>query len=542
MAESIFQDIVNTFKEINNETKQAFKATKNRPQSISRAAKKGTMQFAVITSRANSLADTTMVAKALERQYVSFIRVVASLNATTHEDDIDSYLKTLHQNFDIGDVSTTGRIGSILQSTKELEESFNRLHELNETVINADPNKIVVHYKDLPMYQRNNYFNQVGKLVKGPLYKTSKGIFTESEGLISEIFLTESLENGTYEIVQSHKIPQSFEFTKIDNTLANSYMKAVQIRESKEYQYPFNETILNDLCTESTITINEAKARSGNNKSNSNSVPVSRKVRYNISSNKVKGDINNNLSGNVGVSMGMVGNMDVNLKKAPDKKPINRVIELSDNDAKKANELVPTMVHLVTHFQKDDKIVRTEEYLIGVKTIIHPVSSESMIENLVKGVKRDRMFQHILKYTTGEVSFFKDLVLTLNDIKGEIKTKYRDSIWWTALRRRKERAKVLSRIRVNELLPNATIVVTSDELEYIRVNYKIDFNNINTAKELMKAYYLLGFVIVDPSVETCKFLFDGDVDFREQSYSSLERENSNKSKEIQNIMQILGKM
>lgn len=528
MAESIFTDIVNTFKEINDSTKQALKTAKGR-QSLSRTAKKGTMQFAVITSRANSLADTTMIAKALERQYVSFIRVVASLNATTNEDDVESYLKTLHQNFDIGDVSTTGRIGSLFQKSNRLEETFNRLHELNETVLSSYDDKIVVHYKDLPMYQRNNYFNQVSKLVKGPLYQTPKGIFTENDGMVSELFLTESIEDGTYEIMRSHEIPQSFEFTKMDNRLANSYMQVAQARETKEYQYPFNDTILNELCTESKIIINEAKGKKSLGLGNA---AVSKKIKYGINSTKLKGNISNNLT----------GDMTINVKQSQNNKPINKVNELSDNDAKKANELVPTMVHLVTHFQKNDKIVRTEEYIIGVKTIIHPVTSESMIENLVKGVKRDRMFQHILKYTTGEVSFFKDLVFALNDIKGEIKTKYKDSIWWTALRRRKERAKILSRIGVNSLLPNATIVVTQDEIDYIRNNYKIDFSNTNTAIELMKSYYLLGFVIVDPSVETCKFLFDGDVDFREQSYTSLERENSNKAKDIQNIMQILGKM
>ena len=105
-------DIIDMVKDIKNEipsdTNFRFKYTRN---SISRGSANSIMQFPVLTSNALSMDDLTMVSKALEREYATFIRVMVSM-----DDVIDlskgetklSKIKSMHQNMG---VQTSGAIG-----------------------------------------------------------------------------------------------------------------------------------------------------------------------------------------------------------------------------------------------------------------------------------------------------------------------------------------------------------------------------------------------------------------------------------------------
>ncbi|MEI2423164.1 hypothetical protein V6O07_23015 [Arthrospira platensis SPKY2] len=556
MQSTILKDLIDTMKSVYDEAKDLYKSGKSPRVSLSRGAKKGTLQFPVIASRAISLEDITMISKALERQYVSFVRIVASLNATTEEKDIESYLKTLHQNFELDDVDTTTAGKTFLRSIdSKVNEGLNVVHDLNKEAFKSariiDENAIIVEPMDLSTKQRMNYFNKVQNIAEGNLYRSHNGIFAISEsGSIKEIFLIEN--EGNYSICESIAFPDNIVYASNAHILAEAekLMGPIMKADCKPYEYPFNESILNDLChntelgllTEKTFKFNSKSGKHEAIKPNSKPTKV---YQYNSKQKGYQQEIYHKFLSD--------DNKNTNVEKSKAPNPEEQATQLSmvadknggltDNDVKKANELVPTMLHLVTHFKKDDKIVQSQDYLIGVKTIIHPVSTDSMISNLTKGVKRDKTFLNILKYTTGEINFFKDLVFTIGNIKDEIKSKYKDSMWWSALRRRQEKAKNLAKIRAkNQLLPNATIVMTQDEVDIIKQQYKIDFGKAATAKSLMSSYYLLAFVIVDPSAEIAKFLFDGENDFSQQSYTSLERENSNQAKEVKNIMQILGKM
>jgi hypothetical protein len=93
-----------------------------------------------------------------------------------------------------------------------------------------------------------------------------------------------------------------------------------------------------------------------------------------------------------------------------------------------------------------------------------------------------------------------------------------------------------------QILPNATIVVSTEEVTYLKNEYGVDLFNPRTVKELMDYYFLLGFVILDPSTELAYFMFDGYSGYQTFSYEALERENQNTAKELKNIMTVLGKL
>ena len=226
--------------------------------------------------------------------------------------------------------------------------------------------------------------------------------------------------------------------------------------------------------------------------------------------------------------------------------PRETVVEkdlLRDNDVKKANELMPTLLHLKTFFKDSNDSLNAVDYMIGVKVVIHTVNSNVMMDNLVKGLKRGKAFFNVMKLTTGEMAFFKDFVFAVSRIKDDVTSKFKGNPWFNSLIRRRKYSRILKGFNLkSQLVPNTTIVISMDEVEQIKMEHDIDVMNVDIAYEIMNQLFLLGFVVVDSSIQTAHFLFDGQRHFQEYSYNALERENSNSAKEVQNIMKVLGRM
>lgn len=205
---------------------------------------------------------------------------------------------------------------------------------------------------------------------------------------------------------------------------------------------------------------------------------------------------------------------------------------LKDNDAKKANELVPTIMHMrVNTVAETDGKTATIDFLLGIKTTLHPVTSEEMINNMYSGLRSKGKFFNFIRFTTGEIGFFKDFLLGVKDLREDVSSQSTgNSKWWVALKRRRNLAKIGGRLMVPKtMLPNATIVLSYDESEYIKSTYGYDLMNSNTADVLMKEYFLLGFVIVDVSSQISHFLFDGQTDYQSVSFNGLEKSSHGKN-------------
>ena len=82
-----------------------------------------------------------------------------------------------------------------------------------------------------------------------------------------------------------------------------------------------------------------------------------------------------------------------------------------------------------------------------------------------------------------------------------------------------------------------SLVVTQDEADFLYKNYNIKLEHIPTARNLLAKYNLLSLVIVDETIEVCKFLFDGEDSFETLSFNNLERESGDGMyKKVLNLM------
>lgn len=267
---------------------------------------------------------------------------------------------------------------------------------------------------------------------------------------------------------------------------------------------------------------------------------------YNTQSYDLKGDANINIPEvNVRVTNsgmgGGLGGMGGGRNKVDTPRPMQHLL---DNDVKKANELVPTLLHVrVYPFDRNQEVaLQPIDFVVGVKATLHPVSSEEMILNIARGIKNDSKMFNFIRWTTGEIKFMRDFVLGVNELKLDaVNNGSKTSKWWTMLKRRKSLSKIKNVVLPNKLLPNATIIITKDEVDVLNKQYGYDLTKSYLVDKLMQSYFLIAFVIVDPALQRVSILFDGKTEFETLTFAGLARENQVDDRKFKEMMNMLGR-
>ena len=202
------------------------------------------------------------------------------------------------------------------------------------------------------------------------------------------------------------------------------------------------------------------------------------------------------------------------------------------SDIEKANEAIPSLMIINFRVKSNYPDPTINTAVIGVKAMIHYVSSEDMINKvMLKNSDKNGLFNFI-RATTREISFFKDFLFAVDRAKVDALSKTgkgSSSNIWKLLELRANEAK-----RKKSLLSKdascsaiATIVVTKAEVELIKKYHRIDISKAGTLKSIMRGYSIMCAAIIDDAVEKVDFLWDdGSQGFETYSFSSLEREES----------------
>ena len=277
---------------------------------------------------------------------------------------------------------------------------------------------------------------------------------------------------------------------------------------------------------------------SGNNPNNGRHGPHGGRQNNNNGNNNRNGG---NTTYNTSIKLGGGGgskpyNPHHELKRIPDNVFV-------DNDAKKANELIPTLlrVRILKDMGDESKWI---EFIVGVKAMIHPVDSKDMIDHVVEALRdRGKLFKFI-RWTTGELSFFKDLIFNIDQAKRDV-TEIKAgtaSTWWRTLKNIKASRRFHKWTRTSPVLPNATLVMSMEEVDFIKANYSFDITEDAIAERIIESFSLLQFVIVDHAADVCYFYADGDDRYNVVTYKGLERENGNADKQFKEILSAVNKL
>lgn len=220
------------------------------------------------------------------------------------------------------------------------------------------------------------------------------------------------------------------------------------------------------------------------------------------------------------------------------RKVINKMPEFTQQDLKKSNEAVPSLLTIKFIDTKNDNAETS--FLIGVKSKAIAANSVEIIRKIVNDNNDNKGLINLIRWSTGELKLVKDLILALDRNKDDIiygRTKGSKEKLWKTLQSRAMKSKYyLSRGKVNYASAITTVVITSDDVDYLYKEYNIDIYNVASAKRFMDSYNLLGFIIADDSTEMMKVLYDGDSEWEELAYRMLERETDSQYKKILNIL------
>lgn len=219
---------------------------------------------------------------------------------------------------------------------------------------------------------------------------------------------------------------------------------------------------------------------------------------------------------------------------------------LMDTDVKKVNELVPSLliVNYAINVENGEPI--TSSAIVGVKTRLISLDSFQILEKLASKNKDKSGFVKFIKATTGEIKFFKDFVLAIDKAKVDALNKSKrgsaNPIWKVL-----ERRAAINNLRKalnqkNDASPITTLVITQEEVDYLRKTAGMELDNVNTANYILNAYNLMGLCIVDEATEVAKFLFDGEFNqFDTYAFNTLERESAGDNGMYKKVINLMAK-
>lgn len=494
----IIREILDTIKDVSalgaGSVEDVFK--KRRHGSLSRQSLEGTLQFPVIVSKSLDLETLQMITKALERQYASFVQVALTMNPKldlSNDKDAIGYLRKFHQN------------SNVRTSTDDVRNAFNNI--LSENYM--------------------GFADDAGdKLFFAAVYEGS----TANLVVANKEQLQDVLEGIREEVLNNKFIPKSPLYS-FQNDNLNQYHNAVtEASKNRNGNKRSGGTTISYGDGADARRHNENNYSGDVNQGKYNMTQMGDVDNSNTVSSMVGGNSNSNNTTN-STFTGQIANITMQGGKGamqPEKFKYdlpNNV--LKDNDARKANELVPTTMHVRTILMNKEKENQgTMDFLVGIKATMHPVSSDEMVTNILHSVKSKGKFFNSIRWTSGEISFFKDFLFNIKDIKNDVSRRSAGaSPWWIALKRRRSLAKLKGAMMLpNQILPNASIVLSMEEVNYIHTEFGYDLMNPMFVNKIMDTFFLLGFVIVDDSSQIAHFLFDGQQDYQSVTFNGLERD------------------
>ena len=214
--------------------------------------------------------------------------------------------------------------------------------------------------------------------------------------------------------------------------------------------------------------------------------------------------------------------------------------QLLPQDVQKANELMPTTV-AVNFTTYCDGIKNRSTGIIGVKAKLYPVDSMEIISRITSKYKDSNTLFNLIRASTREISFFKDLAFAIDKAKLDAVNMAKESNnakLFKLLERRAAKNKFSALLKKNDASPITSLVISQEEVEYLKKYNNLDMEKSYVTRSILEAYNLMDIVIADESLEVAKFLFDdGDGIYDTLPFDALEKEAKDSSyKKVINLL------
>lgn len=490
----------------NPRSKSNYSSGLNR-SSIMRATKDLVMSFPILCSDSIQPNVAGMISKAVERNCVTQLQLLFSATYLAGNSG-QEVLRQWHNNLE----TNRNSMDDYLDILDALEYTLARESKTSEFVSNKYPNLAVDMINEVKL--NNNYF-PITSFSEASIncfeIVDSYGNFRVKKNVLKEADIVNPFpdSNGNHNFIDTDqfnanmsKIKFDFETQKAANS--NSYNDRKEKKEEEKFEYEKKRDKRQDRYQ---------------------SYRDMKKDQYDERRSDLEG---------MKFAQSTLSNREEYFKR-----------QLLDNDVKKYNELVPSMIivryNVANPSDKYGAAIESE-FIAGVKTRLVPVSSEEIIDriNVIFGNRPSRL--NWIRATTGEISFMKDFVMAIDQAKIDAKRDSKlskTSPIWRSLQYRANKSNInrLRKNKANDAGAITTLVITQDEVDYIKQNFNVDLSNPAKANYLMSQYNFMGIVIVDETFEVARFLFDGNDHYDDLAFANLERETGDSSyKKVVNLI------
>lgn len=177
--------------------------------------------------------------------------------------------------------------------------------------------------------------------------------------------------------------------------------------------------------------------------------------------------------------------------------------------AEKSNDLAPTILELSVIYQAKGAGFEQTTIVMAIKAVVHTVRTDVMLDEIGRSVQQRRFMFPTLQWATGEISFFKDLVLNLDQIKDRVASGHKDKgvRYLNRLRLMSSKNRLAAATSGERMLPTTSLVLTTDEVAYIRDSYSVNLNSTKEAEKFFELFGLMNFIIIDETTDAM-YIFD----------------------------------
>ena len=473
--ETIVRDIFDVVNDIKDFDQVEWLRKKNSVGSIAKRSSNLVLIFPVIVSNTLSIETAMIISKAIERKCTSLLQILFSSMQLTDVDNMQDYIKQFHTNLDLKG------------NAVDLDDFFDAVDKMSESGQIKFTDKDIYEAVKEDMQNINFYLSTEFNPVSINDYKMRRNMYGES---------------GVYLEAKGKSRNINFDYSGNNGRIGNA-PKASTLNQFGDLTGPTNFG-------------NMSNTTDSNNHFNSNNRNVT---------NNYYGNRNNS------------NDITMSTKDATD----YFKTQLLPSDVNKANELMPTTM-LVNFINVNDKGRTTNmSGVVGVKAKLYPVDSMDIINRVSSKYSDKNGLFNLVRATTREISFFRDLAFAIDKAKLDAFYMASDSNnarMFKVLERRAAKNKFSALIKKNDASPITSLVISQDEVEYLKKYHNLDIDKAYNARTILNSYNLMDIVVADESLEIARFLFDdGDNTYETLSFDSLEKQaKDNSYKKIINLM------
>lgn len=200
----------------------------------------------------------------------------------------------------------------------------------------------------------------------------------------------------------------------------------------------------------------------------------------------------------------------------------------------KVSKLSPTIVNATVLLQTPTNTLE-RNLAFGVKVNAHEVSSDELVRAIKETYSSTSFVSRLIRWRSGELSFFKDVLLNLKEIKQTVATRNNrntknglSGVFASMRFMNKNALATTALTKDGALLPTVSIMMTLDEVDQIKSTCGKDlFKNIKDARELCTKLGLFGILIVDSANDSFYSFFNDDsIMYKKTSLKDNKNKNS----------------